>query len=68
MAEHLGRPLRPEETVHHVNGDKSDYRIENLELWAKNHGAGQRVADLITHVLDVYPDMVVAAIADRNGS
>jgi len=32
MAEFVGRPIRSDEVIHHINGNTSDNRLENLEL------------------------------------
>jgi len=64
MSEMIGRPLRANENVHHVNGKRDDNRLENLELWSKGQPAGQRVTDIVKWAINVLTDfeMVDAAI------
>ena len=62
MEQHLGRRVRAYETVHHRNGVRHDNRLSNLELWAKPHPPGQRVADLVAWVVREYPAEVRAVL------
>ncbi len=47
MAQKLGRPLRKGETVHHIDGNRGNNDLGNLELWYTNHGHGVRVKDML---------------------
>lgn len=62
MEAKLGRLLRRDETVHHKNGNRSDNRLENLELWFKGQPAGQRVSDLIDYLVRNHLTDLLAAI------
>jgi HNH endonuclease len=53
MAQHLGRPLLATESVHHRNGNRTDNRLANLELWSRWQPSGQRIEDKIEWALSV---------------
>lgn len=45
VQEAIRRPLEPNETIHHIDGDKTNNSIDNLEIWIGNHGRGIRQED-----------------------
>lgn len=40
VSQAIGRPLHKYEQVHHINGDRTDNRLENLQLRQGHHGPG----------------------------
>lgn len=55
MAESIGRPLIKGEHVHHINGNKTDNRIQNLQLMRIGHAAGVRLQCQKCQSYDVMP-------------
>ena len=52
MEEHLGRVLEDSENVHHKNRDRSDNRLENLELWQTSQPSGARAIDMALDLVE----------------
>jgi hypothetical protein len=53
MSEMMGRPLLPEENVHHKNGVRFDNSPDNLELWVTTQPSGQRPDDLCQWAIEI---------------
>ena len=65
MEKSIGRYLVGRETVHHRNGNRVDNRIENLELYASNHGVGHKYTDLSLQELEAMRDWYAKLAAER---
>jgi hypothetical protein len=68
MEQHLGRPLRKGETVHHRDGNRSRNTIDNLELWTGAQPSGQRAADLLVWAEESWPATAPNATCSSGGT
>jgi hypothetical protein len=64
MEQMIGRPLKPNENVHHRNGQRADNRRSNLELWVKAQPSGQHVTDLVAWALEIIDEYGTIAAAE----
>jgi hypothetical protein len=57
MERQLGRPLWPDEEVHHKNRIRDDNDPANLELWCTPQPRGGRAEDLVAFYVERYPEL-----------
>lgn len=55
MARALGRPLLDSETVHHIDGDRRNNKLDNLQLRFGKHGAGVKLKCRCCGSTDIVP-------------
>lgn len=65
MTQTLGRHLRATERVHHRNGDRTDNRPDNLELWDISQPPGQRVEDKVQWAIEILRQYRPEALANE---
>lgn len=69
MAKHLGRALKRDEIVHHIDGDKYNNDISNLELTDRASHVGEHHSDHIEKASDTLEKLKLAELEEltRNG-
>lgn len=53
VEQHIGRKLFRHEHIHHINGNRIDNRLENLEIWSTLQPAGQRIRDKLNYAREI---------------
>lgn len=64
MEQMIGRPLEPDEEVHHKNRIRDDNDPSNLELWCTPQPRGGRAEDLVAFYVGRYPELAAQVLRD----